>query len=301
MKPLNHWLAAVACTLLTVVVQAKESPTEKPFARLTNIANNAQGEVISEQDLAAYLDVRIGLRAVARNTQGIEHVVREMAFMRVLSLEGERLGIARAGVSETTSRFDDMYALAVQRKQEPVCTRPENEQQARQYFDAHPQAFMVPAQARVQRIMLPLDAQIKGQSATEWLQAQAKNIATGTPFAAVADQAEQIETLEVQGDLGWIPLDEEHPVIARLGNVKAGELLGPLQEGELVYLFQVIQQRPARALTWEEAKSFAATRAETYCRENGEKQLRAALFQKYGVEIDSAAIRAFFAGTVGGK
>jgi len=298
MKPLNHWIFAAACTLLTALAQAKEPPTEKPFARFTN---NANGEVISEQDLADYLDVRIGLRAVARNTQGIEHVVREMAFMRVLNLEGERLGIARAGVSETASRFDDMYALAVQKKQEPVCTRPENEQQAHQYFDAHPQAFMVPAQARVLRIMLPHTAQIKGQSATEWLQAQAKSIAAGTSFAAVAEQAEQIEPLEVQGDLGWIPLDEDHPVIARLANVKAGELLGPLQEGDLVYLFQVTQQRPARPLAWEEAQSFAATRAETYCRETGEKQLRAQLFQKYGVEIDRAAIRAFFARTVPGR
>jgi len=296
-----HWLTAILYVVASTAAQATAAPVDRPFARLTKMANNADGETISAQDLADYLDVRIGLRAVARNTQGIEHVVREMAFMRVLHLEGERLDIARSGVSETTSRFDDMYALAVQKKQEPVCVRPENEQQARAYFDAHPQAFMLPAQARVQRIMLPLAAQIKGQSATEWLQAQAQAIAAGAPFAAVAEQAEQIEALEVQGDLGWIQLDEEHPVIARLRNVKAGELLGPLQEGELVYLFQVTQQRPARLLAWEEAKSFAATRAETYCRESGEKQLRAELFQKYGVEIDRAAIRAFFVGTVGGK
>jgi len=292
MKFIIYCLTAVVCTWTA----AAESVSQ-PLARLSKV-----GEIISEQDLAAYLDVRIGLRAVARNVPGIEQVVREMAWNRVLNLEGERLAIARTGNSEEIpSRFDDMYALSVEKKQEPVCKRPENEQQARQYFDANPQAFIVPAQARIQRIMLSRATQIAGQSATDWLQAQAKAVAVGTPFAEVAQQAEQIEALELQGDLGWVSLDEEHAVLNALRAAKEGEIVGPLQEGDFVYLFQIMRKRPARPLTWEEAKPFAATRAETHCRESGQEQLRTSLFQKYGVEIDTAAIRTFFVGTLDRK
>jgi len=290
MKLIICWFIAVSCTWAIAA-----EPASRPLARLDKV-----GEVISEQDLAAYLDVRIGLRAVARNVPGIEQVVREMAWNRVLNLEGEQLGIARRADNseEIPSRFDDMYALAVEKKQEPLCKRPKNEQEARQYFDAHPQAFMVPAQVRIQRIMLPRATQVAGQSAIDWLNAQAKAIAGGTSFADVVQQAEQVEPLELQGDLGWVSLDEDHTVLNALRTAKEGEVLGPLQEGDFVYLFQIMRQRPARPLTWEEAKPSAATHAETHCRESGQEQLRTKLFQKYGVEIDTAAIRAFFTGTL---
>ena len=71
-------------------------------------------------------------------------------------------------------------------------------------------------------------------------------------------------------------------------------MLGPIQDGELAYLFLVTQRREQRALTWEQAKSFAATRAEEYCRTQSHAQVRESLFEKYGVQIDREAIRALY-------
>ena len=125
-----------------------------------------------------------------------------------------------------------------------------------------------------------------------WLQDQARSVIQGQrKFHMVALRAQGEYSLEPQGDLGWLTLDGDHTLMRALQTVKAGELLGPVQDGDYVYLFSVVQRREARQLSWEESKSFAATRAASHCREEAQTKTRLNLFQRYGVEIDRAAIR----------
>lgn len=285
---IKHVAAVVLC--MSLATAWAEPP--KPLARLAN------SEVVSEQDLSAYLERRMDLRQIARNAWGVEGVVQEMAMTRVLVLEGERLGLPRKTEEGAASqRFDDIYGLAVYKKQAPACEAPANEQEARQYYDAHPLAFVVPAQARVERIVLPAATQIGESSAMAWLQDQARAVIQGKrKFGLVALRAKGEYELEAQGDLGWLTLDGDHVFMRALQTVNAGELLGPVQDGDFVYLFSVLQKREARQLTWEESKSFAATRAVSYCRQEAQNNMRADLFKRYGVEIDREAIRALVRG-----
>jgi len=305
-KKIQHGFFATACVVVTSITAAVAYADEAEI--LAYITQYSNDEIINEKDFGAYLDYRIELRAIARGTLGVERVVREMAFMRVLNLEGEQMKIPRSSATAENNempiltRFDNVYALNIQKRLEPVCVRPENAEQAREYFDANPQAFMLPAQARIQRITLPSDEDIDDQSALVWMQAKAKAIAAGaTTFSDAVKQAEQAQPLELQGDLGWVQLNDDHSVLTALRDAGEGELVGPLREGNLLYLFQITRKRPARPLAWEEVKSYAATHAENHCRESGEKQLRDRLFQKYGVKIDQAAIRAFVAQSAGGS
>ena len=283
MVKIKHVAAAVLCMSLAT----GWAESAKPLARLAN------GEVVSQQDLVDYLGRRMDLRQIARNAWGVEGVVQEMAMTRVLVLEGERQGLPRKTEEGTTpQRFDDIYGLAVYKKQAPACEAPVNEQEARQYYEANPQAFVLPAQARVERIILPATTQMGGGSAMAWLQDQARAVIQGQrKFHMVALRAQSEYSLEPQGDLGWLTLDGDHTLMRALKTVKAGELLGPVQDGDYVYLFSVVQRREARQLSWEESKSFAATRAASHCREEAQTKTRLNLFQRYGVEIDRAAIR----------
>lgn len=277
---------AVLCMALGSTWAQQPDTAAKPLARFAN------GEVVSEKDLADYLGRRMDLRPVARNAWGVEATVQEMAMTRVLVLEGERLGIPRKTAEGGPVRFDDVYGLAVYKKQAPACEAPANEEAARQYFDAHPAAFVLPAQARVQRVILPASTQIGDASAMAWLQSQAGMIAKGQrQFFAVAQRAQKAYSQDVQGDLGWLTLEGDHQFMRALQTVKPGELLGPAQDGDYVYLFAVLQRRESRQLSWEESKSFAATRAVTHCREEALNRIRADLFKQYGVEIDRQAIR----------
>lgn len=287
MVKIKHVAAAVLCMSLAT----GWAESAKPLARLAN------GEVVSQQDLVDYLGRRMDLRQIARNAWGVEGVVQEMAMTRVLVLEGERQGLPRKTEEGTTpQRFDDIYGLAVYKKQAPACEAPVNEQEARQYYEANPQAFVLPAQARVERIILPATTQMGGGSAMAWLQDQARAVIQGQrKFHMVALRAQSEYSLEPQGDLGWLTLDGDHTLMRALQTVKAGELLGPVQDGDYVYLFSVLQKREARPLTWDESKSFAATRAVSHCREEAQTQIRADLFKRHGVEIDRAAIRELMA------
>ena len=283
MIKIKHVAAVMGCV---AGIAAWAAPAA-PLARLAN------GEVVSEQDLLDYLERRVDLRQTARNVWGVEGVVREMATARALALEGERVGIPRS-VQEGVAprRFDDVYALAVYRTQAPACDAPANEQEARQYYDAHPQAFVLPAQARVERIILPTDTKIGEGSAMAWLQDQARAVAQGKrQFGLIALRAKGEYSTDVQGDLGWINLDGDHTIMRALKTTNAGELLGPVQDGDFVYLFSVLQKREPRQLSWDDSKSFAVTRAVSYCREEAQTKIRSDLFQRYGVELDRAAIR----------
>lgn len=282
----TKWIAGAVLFAVMGSSWAQSALVNKPLARLAN------GEVVSEQDLSEYLSNRVDLRQVARNAWGVEGVVQEMAMTRALVLEGERLGLPRRTGEVAPKRFDDVYGLAVYRKQAPACEAPANEQEARKYFDAHPRAFELPAQARVERIILPAKTEIGGGSAMAWLQDQARAVIQGKRvFGLVAMRAKGEYSLDAQGDLGWITLDGDHTIMRALKTVKAGELLGPVQDDDFVYLFSVVQKREARQLSWEEAKSFAATRAVSYCRDEARSDIRTDLFKRYGVEIDRAAIR----------
>jgi len=285
-KHIKRLGTAMLCMALASAWAQQPLPTTKPLARLAN------GEVVSDQDLADYLERRMDLRPVARNAWGVEAAVQEMAMTRVLVLEGGRLGVPRKAEEGSSVRFDDVYGLFVYKKQAPACEAPANEEAARQYYDAHPEAFMLPAQARVQRIILPATAQIGGASAMAWLQDQARAVAKGQRHFGLISQRAQVEySLDTQGDLGWLNLDGDHQFMRALQTVKAGELLGPAQDGDYVYLFLVSQRREARKLSWDESKSFAANRAVSYCRQEAQTQIRADLFKRYGVEIDRQAIR----------
>lgn len=287
-RKLRQLLALAACAL---ACNTWAEETVKPLARLVG------GEVVSQKDLFDYLNRRLDLRPSARNAWGVEKVVEEMAMTRVLTLEGERQGLPRDKPTEgATPRFDDIYGLAVYRKLAPACEQPANEQEARKYFDAHPLAFQLPPQARVARVILPASVQIDGKQAMGWLQSQAMEIAQGQrKFADAVKLAEAAYTGDAQGDIGWLSLEGDNTIMRALLTVKAGELLGPVQDGDFVYLFAVAQRREGRGLTWDEAKSFAATRAVAWCRQEASEKMRADLFQRYGVNIDREAIRALFA------
>jgi hypothetical protein len=280
----------IAALLICLAVGSAAAQPTDHLARLAN------GEVLTEQDLSEYLTRRVDLRQLARSALGVEHVVQEMAFTRVLTLEGGRLNLPRKSAEGTPPRFDDIYGLAVYKSQAPACEVPANEQEARHYFDANPDAFVVPAQARVERIILPAATEIGGGSAMAWLQDQARAVAQGKrKFGLVALRAQGEYSLDPQGDLGWITLDADHSLMRALRSVNAGELLGPVQDGEFVYLFSVVQKREARQLSWEDAKSFAATRAATHCRQEAQSRIRNDLFKRYGVEIDRSAIQKLMA------
>lgn len=252
------------------------------------------GETITQQDLADFFARRIDMRQASRSSFGVQAALQEIAMGRALVLEGEAMGERRREGKES-ARFDEVYSLAVYKKLAPACEPPADAAAARQFFDANPQAFRVPPMARVSRVMLPVEEVVDGEKAGAWLMEQAQSVASGKrKFDDVVERANTIYKLDPQGDLGWVTLTDDLSILRALGDAKAGDMVGPVREGNFVYFFSILDKREARQVAWEDVAASVPNRAVRYCREQSNKQLQARLFEKYGVVLDQAAIRDMF-------
>lgn len=251
-------------------------------------------EAITEADVSSYLNVRVDLRALSKNVWGVENIVREMTLTRALILEGESQGLPRQDGLQVR-RFDDVYAQAVFKQMRPECKPPESEEASRKFYTENPKAFSVPPSARLNRVMLPKSATVAGEPAVGWLLSQIQAVGANTKtFDALVVQAQKIYNLDPQGDLGWVMLTDDISLLRALANSKEGDIVGPVAEGEFLYVFQIVNKRDGRVLPWQDVAVSAANRAVRYCREQGDIQIREKLAKKYNIKVETDAIRAMF-------
>ncbi len=263
-------------------------------ANKTVLARFKNGETISQQDLDDFFARRIDMRHASRSAVGVQNALQEMAMNRALVLEGEAIGERRREGREN-ERFDEVYSLAVYKKLAPECEPPADTVAARRFFDANPQAFRVPPMARLSRVMLPVTEVVDGEGAGNWLMQQAQAISTGTrKFDDVVERASTVYKLEPQGDLGWVTLTEEGRILRALADAKAGDMVGPVREGDFIYFFSIVAKREAQQLAFDDVAASVPNRAVRFCREQGNKQLQDRLFEKYGVALDRDAIQGLF-------
>lgn len=263
-------------------------------AKSAALAHFSNGEAITETDLDSYLQRRVDLKAVARNASGLTTVVKEMALTRALALEGHEMGVPRLTGKEN-ERFDDGYALAIFKQLSPACEPPKDEKAARDFYDKTPKAFTVPTAVRLARIILPVGQKLDGEPAGGWLMNQVQAIGAGQQkFEDAVAKANQVYKLDAQGDLGWVLLNDESTLLGALASAQQGDMVGPVIDGDFVYLFQVNAKRDSRLLPWVDVSATASKRAVSYCREQGQTQLQQRLFKKYAVRLDDAAISGLF-------
>lgn len=297
--PLRRVAVVLSIGLSCLTPALAQGPSAAPQAGASTpapaLAHFANGEVITGEDLQRYVERRIDLRPVVRSYWGVEQALREMALTRTLVLEGDRIDLPRRSI-QPDPRFDDIYGQAVYAKLTLPCERPADEAAARQYFDAHPEAFQLPPSVRVSRVMLPVKELIDGVPAMTWMTNEAMALSGGkTTLEAIVQRAEAAYRLDPQGDLGWVLLEGDNAIIRVLTGARQGELVGPVREGDFAYLYYLADKREGRPLKWEEIKASAAKRAVVFCTTQTRERLQAELFKKYGVQFDAKGIRTLFA------
>lgn len=269
---------------LSVVAGSANSFAEVELAEFSN------GEQITVEDMNEYVAKRIDLKGLVHSAFGVESVVKEMAMTRALVLEGQYLKI-EAPSGRSITRFDDIYALAVYQKLAKLCVAPESKEERRSYYESNPDAFRVSATARLGRIMLPASATINGRTSNETLLGWAQEISAGSAnFQKFAQEAEKYYALDPQGDLGWVTLNDEMPIMRALVASRQGDLVGPVRDGEYLYLFLVAAKHESRQLSFDEVDLEIPLRAISYCRKNEKDKITGQLYKKYNIQLNKANI-----------
>ncbi len=254
----------------------------------------SNGEKITKTDLKNYVSRRADLVLTLRSLHGVKNALQEMSFTRVLVLEGLERSIPNKS-KVPDDRFDDIYGVDVYKTITKPCIEPKNSTEKRQFFEEHPEVFRVPPTARLERFMLPIQESIEGLDAkskmAEWRSQWLQN---NTSLGEIGSSASKIFNLEVQGDIGWINLSDEVPLMRAVALARKGEMVGPVVDGDFVYLFFIADKHEGRQLTWEEIESDIAQSALSYCKKSTKNDLELRLFEKYGVKLSSQNIDKFF-------
>jgi len=275
------WLA-----LVTFVTAAWAIAAE---SELTLAWRNDQ-PFVTWPETKAEIGKRVDWHGLARSQTGLREIVTELVWTRILEEEGPKRGIAKRAAGEEM-RFNYPYALSVEKTLTQDCVKPSDEAEAKRYFEAHPELFMTPVRARLSRIVVPEEAKHGEVPAAVWLQLEAAAIAQGVrTFEQTLSEARKLNPNELQGDLGYVVLEEEVPIVQALKKVKAGDVVGPYIDGGRVYLFWVQQKQEAQPIPWELAKGSAAEAILAHCRKTKLAEWKRTLFKNYGIRIDEAAI-----------
>jgi peptidyl-prolyl cis-trans isomerase C len=134
-----------------------------------------------------------------------------------------------------------------------------NEAEVRRYYDEHRSAFQEPLRLRASHLFLaapegyPAEVIAVKRSLIEEL---SKRLADGESFPAlVAEFSEDDATKKRGGDLGYFASERMLPVVfAAAQRLRPGESSAPVRSRLGFHIIRLTESRPARALTFEEAR-----------------------------------------------
>lgn len=218
-------------------------------------------------------------RAQVQDRAGLEAFLAGLAVRETMLAEARARGFDRApAFAEALRAAVDGVILDATRERLMAEVRiPEDSLRA--VFEAAPEAeFVVPAAVRLREMVLETKA------AADALKAQA---AAGA-FAALARlHSVRAETRAGGGDLGYVALDALGPLAEPVAAAAEGAVLGPFEVQGRYVLLEVGARRPARRMTFEEARPGLEEQARFAAARRHLKATYASLRARHPVEIDT--------------
>jgi len=132
-----------------------------------------------------------------------------------------------------------------------------SEREAKAWYDAHRDSLRIPEAWHAAHVFLTRHDKAKPDRAAE-IQVIHLQLAEGKlPFpAAAARFSEDERTKKLQGDLGWFTRDRmPEPFIAAVAKLKPGELSKPVLSPLGWHVIRLIEHRPARTPSFDEARA----------------------------------------------
>ena len=259
------------------------------------LATFSENEIITLPDLREYVSSRLDMGGAFKNSYAVESSLNAMILTRLLVLEGEERSIPRLDSAIKDNRYDDKYAVSIFRSLSVSCDPLRNEQEEKDFYKNNPEIFRQNAMARLFRYMLPKDQKVEGIDAQSQMMDWAKAWSAGKiTLDQMGADAAKIYNFDVQGDIGWLQLSNDVELMRAIASAKVGELVGPVVEGDFVYLFYVAGKNEERQLPWDDVKNQVAKMAISACARKNSQDIKKSLYDKYRVKINTENIKNIF-------
>ena len=238
---------------------------------------------ISTQDIVRYARQSPLLITYLNVPGGPMRILNNIIAERLLLLEGERLGIAKP--KDRSPAF--VYALKVRKELlGQSCPEP-NDTEAKRFYDEYPNLFSTPLLLRMSRIGLRFDSDTESIVQQKLFAIQQEIESEKSTFAEAAKKYSQDKLGKDRGgDIGFEPItDLQNPVFELMIKSENNEIIGPVQEKDMLYLYQVTDRREPILEPYETARTRAGSEQRKYCQQQVFDELIEELKQRWAVEI----------------
>ncbi|MFN3398175.1 MAG: peptidylprolyl isomerase [Sulfurimicrobium sp.] len=270
---MNRLLAILALALL--IHQPALAAREASNPVLATVAEHA----ITKQDLLNYGRESPYLLPYLGIPGGPMRILKDMINERLLILEGGRLGIAQGEQS------DPAFAYQIRGYLAPPCPIPDDSA-ARAFYDAHPEKFSTPLFLRLNRAGFRFSPHNEAEI-SQRLAVLRERLSRGeNTFAAAAAQGDDDIGKARSGDLGFLPYDNpDNPVMSELSAAPIGQIVGPVKQQDMLYLYQVTARREPILAPYPQVRNEAATQQREDCSKQKFDKLFEELKQRWPVKM----------------
>lgn len=253
----------------------------------SGIANGAEavatvaGEPITDQDIVHYARGQPLIAPYLSIPRGPMRILDNMIKERLLLLEGQRLGMPKPAEHEGGE-----VAYLAQIRKALVKPCPEaTEEQVRAFYDAHPELFSTPLFLRLSRIGIQTKSG-EAQAVAKLREIQGRIQRGELTFAAAATaHSEDPLGRERAGDIGFLPVEAGNAILDQLQQAKRDEIVGPVQEQGMAYLYQVTDRREPILEPYTTARTQAVQEQARDCRQRALDDVFTELKKRWPVAI----------------
>jgi len=235
-----------------------------------------------------------------QDMEGKKMLVNKVIDLEVVAAAGKREGLER---DPEVRRLIDTYTkqvlfIAYLQKKMKEKQAEVTEEQARKYYDEHPDEFNAPESAKISQILIKVAADADAATTAEAekkAKAALAKVKAGTDFAKVAQEfSDDAGTRERGGDLGFVPQGRMDPALDEVAfKLEIGQVSDVIKTARGFHILKVVEKKPAGKRTFEEVKMMVMTRLRMQGQQDAYDAIIEPLKKTAKINIDEKALEQF--------
>ncbi|MCP4895736.1 MAG: hypothetical protein GY906_02080 [bacterium] len=257
-----------------------------------DIVAEFNGGVLTRADLHALVRQLPGVVDISKlSDEKLTTIVEDRVFEILTAMHARKLGLHRNSVFEEEQRWQRLLILASHAVEKYINAElaPIEEQQVRQYFNAHPEEFMRRPHFKLALIRLDLTPGQEQKVYRKAVQLQSALASEETKFAAAAKKHSEHPSAPDGGDLGMLSQRQlagfGSEVFRTVKSLTIGEISELVQHQQSLYIIRLDGYEPKRPLTWEEAADRAEKLLGTHQSQRLQEALENGLLSDLSLEV----------------